>query len=152
MQPVMASFLRELHASHLSGLCAQLVHAGSVEWRTALQSLYSSWQSIACLQEHCHLRSDQVSCCSLAQLLLTGHRKAVLLNIILLPFCFRSLQQLACITGNLNDEEAAEMVQNMQLAAPEVDSVLVELLSTWAERGRDASPRSQVCHTIVTHC
>lgn len=39
------------------------------------------------------------------------------------------------------------MVQNMQLAASEVDSVLVQLLSTWAERGRDGSPRSQVCCT-----
>ena len=48
------------------------------------------------------------------------------------------------IAGKLNDEEAAEMVQNMQLAASEVDSVLVQLLSTWAERGRDGSPRSQV--------
>ena len=37
------------------------------------------------------------------------------------------------------------MVQNMQLAASEMDSVLVQLLSTWAERGRDGSPRSQVC-------
>ncbi len=36
------------------------------------------------------------------------------------------------------------MLQNMQLAAPEVDSVLVQLLSRWAERGRDGSPRSQV--------
>ena len=49
-----------------------------------------------------------------------------------------------CIAGQLNDEEAAEMVNNMQLAAPEVDSVLVQLLSEWAERGRDGSPRSQV--------
>ena len=40
------------------------------------------------------------------------------------------------------------MVQNMQLAASEMDSVLVELLSTWAERGRDGSPRSQVCTDI----
>ena len=38
------------------------------------------------------------------------------------------------------------MVQNMQLAASEMDSVLVQLLSTWAERGRDGSPRSQVCY------
>ncbi|KAA6419094.1 MAG: hypothetical protein FRX49_10834 [Trebouxia sp. A1-2] len=47
------------------------------------------------------------------------------------------------VAGKLNDEEAAEMLQNMQLAAPEVDSVLVQLLSRWAERGRDGSPRSQ---------
>lgn len=58
--------------------------------------------------------------------------------------------QLKCwwFAGNLNDEEVAEMVQNMQLAASEMDSVLVQLLSTWAERGRDASPRSQVCHNL----
>lgn len=42
------------------------------------------------------------------------------------------------------------MVQNMQLAASEMDSVLVQLLSTWAERGRDASPRSQVRHNFQT--
>ena len=40
------------------------------------------------------------------------------------------------------------MLQNMQLAAPEVDSVLVQLLSRWAERGRDGSPRSQVPVTL----
>ena len=50
--------------------------------------------------------------------------------------------------GKLNDEEAAEMLHNMQLAAPEVDSVLVQLLSRWAERGRDASPCSQVSKTM----
>ena len=42
------------------------------------------------------------------------------------------------------------MVLNMQLAAPEVDSVLVQLLSRWAERGRDGSPRSQV--SVLTLC
>lgn len=53
------------------------------------------------------------------------------------------------LVGNLSAVEAAEMVQNMQLAASEMDSVLVQLLSTWAERGRDGSPRSQVCTHIV---
>ena len=57
--------------------------------------------------------------------------------------------QVLWLAGNLNDEEVAEMVQNMQLAASEMDSVLVQLLSTWAERGRDASPRSQVCHNFI---
>ena len=55
-------------------------------------------------------------------------------------------QRSMWFAGNLNDEEAAEMVQNMQLAASEMDTVLVQLLSTWAERGRDGSPRSQVCY------
>ena len=40
------------------------------------------------------------------------------------------------------------MLHNMHLAAPEVDSVLVQLLSRWAERGRDASPCSQVSKTM----
>lgn len=45
------------------------------------------------------------------------------------------------------------MVQNMQLAASDMDSVLVQLLSTWAERGRDGSPRSQVSiHYAPYHC
>lgn len=47
------------------------------------------------------------------------------------------------VAGNLNDDEAEEMLLNMQLAASEVDSVLVQLLSKWAERGRDGSPCSQ---------
>ena len=46
--------------------------------------------------------------------------------------------------GKLSDEAAAEMVQNMHLAAPEVDSILVQLLSRWAQRGRGGSPGSQV--------
>lgn len=58
-------------------------------------------------------------------------------------------QRSMWFAGNLNDEEVAEMVQNMQLAASEMDSVLVQLLSTWAERGRDGSPRSQVCPTLL---
>ncbi len=44
------------------------------------------------------------------------------------------------------------MLLNMQLAAPEVDSVLVQLLSRWAERGRDGSPRSQVWALTMDLC
>ena len=53
-------------------------------------------------------------------------------------------------TGNLNREEAEEMLLNMQLAASEVDSVLVQLLSKWAERGRDGSPCSQVQYVLTS--
>lgn len=47
------------------------------------------------------------------------------------------------IVGKLSDEETAEMLLNMQLAAPE-DSILVQLLSRWAQRGRKGSA-DQVC-------
>ena len=40
------------------------------------------------------------------------------------------------------------MLSNMRLAAPEVDSALVELLSRWALRGRHASPEPKVCGRI----
>lgn len=42
----------------------------------------------------------------------------------------------------LSDDEAADMVRNMQLAAPPVDSALVALFSGWANRGRSASRSS----------
>ena len=44
----------------------------------------------------------------------------------------------------MTEKEAASMLTNMRLAAPEVDSALVELLSGWALRGLHASPEPKV--------
>ena len=42
------------------------------------------------------------------------------------------------------------MLSNMRLAAPEVDSALVELLSRWTLRGRHGSPEPKVpAHCIL---
>ena len=44
----------------------------------------------------------------------------------------------------MSEKEASSMLFNMRLAAPEVDSTLVELLSRWALRGRHSSPEPKV--------
>lgn len=54
--------------------------------------------------------------------------------------------------GQLSEREAAMMLSNMRLAAPEVDSALVELLSRWAMRGRAASPEPHVRNVMSTAC
>ena len=48
------------------------------------------------------------------------------------------------LTGQMTEEEASSMLSNMRLAAPEVDSALVELLSRWALRGLHGSPEPKV--------
>jgi hypothetical protein len=46
------------------------------------------------------------------------------------------------VVALLTDDEAADMVRNMQLAAPPVDSALVALFSGWANKGRSGSRSS----------
>ena len=45
----------------------------------------------------------------------------------------------------MTEKEAAAMLTNMRLAAPDMDSALVELLAGWAQRGLHASPEPKVC-------
>ena len=49
----------------------------------------------------------------------------------------------------MTEKEAASMLSNMRLAAPEMDSTLVELLSRWALRGRHGSPEPKVVRCPV---
>lgn len=67
------------------------------------------------------------------------------------------LNKLVCVhvvnphlcAGRMTEEEASSMLSNMRLAAPEVDSALVELLSRWALRGLHSSPEPQVTHSLA---
>ena len=46
------------------------------------------------------------------------------------------------MAGQISDSQAAELLRNMRLAAPEVDGDLVELLARWTERGRTSSAKA----------
>lgn len=65
--------------------------------------------------------------------------------------CRAALECCCCCclapAAGLSDADAAELLTNIRLGAPSEDSVLVQLLSHWADRGRARPPLLQPHHS-----